>query len=187
MTFTDRNNTLERELDRGERILWKGRPARGIRLRSSDLFMIPFSLVWSVLAISNLAPMLISGKADPAFSLVGLLFIVVAIYISVGRFIVDAIVRASTEYAITDRRVIIKSGFFSRKVTTINMNTMPEVSLTEKSNGSGTILFGDTGSWRAPAMSGFYMPGYRQPPALEMIRDVRKAYALLTNARGAAA
>ncbi len=42
---------IERELSSGERLLWSGQPRRGLRLRSSDAFVIPFSLLWCGFAI----------------------------------------------------------------------------------------------------------------------------------------
>ncbi len=42
---------LRGELDSNERLLWSGRPKQGIIFCGSDVFMIPFSLLWGGFAI----------------------------------------------------------------------------------------------------------------------------------------
>ena len=80
---------IERELSAGERLLWSGQPRRGVRLRSSDAFTIPFSLLWCGFAIFWEASVVTKG-APFSFMLWGIPFVVVGFYIVFGRFFVDA-------------------------------------------------------------------------------------------------
>jgi len=38
---------VSQALERGERLLWVGATQRGFKLRSADIFLIPFSLFWA--------------------------------------------------------------------------------------------------------------------------------------------
>src|SRR5262245_56900012 len=152
--------SIDKELRANERVFWRGKPATGIRLRGSDAYLIPFSLLWGGFAIFWEASVLTIPKDQPVgfvFPLFGIPFVLVGLYFIFGRFIFDARSRAKTEYAVTNQRVIIKSGLFSRKIKSLNLNSMPEISFTEKSNGSGTITFGEsTSPWGM--MRGFNAP-----------------------------
>jgi hypothetical protein len=39
------------ELASGERVIWTGRPLPGVRFRSSDALLVPFSLMWGGFAV----------------------------------------------------------------------------------------------------------------------------------------
>ncbi len=166
------------ELAGGERLLWAGQPRQGIVLRPSDAFMIPFSLFWGGFAIFWEAGVIASG-APWFFVLWGIPFVVVGLYLIVGRFFWDARRRSRTFYALSDQRVIIISGGTSRKVTSLNLRTLSDISLTEKSDGTGTITFGPThplAGWG----NGTTWPGAPQgPPSFEMISDAKDVSSLV--------
>jgi hypothetical protein len=165
----------------GERLLWQGHPRGGIRLRGIDLYLIPFSLVWCGFVVMAASAVLFAPKKPSFEALPLLLFVFVGLHMLIGRFVVDAIRRKNTAYALTSRRAIIAVDFFGRRVQSINLQALPEVSLTEKSNGSGTITFGalQSLSW------GRYNPwtGSSSQPAFEMIEDVRNVSDLIDKQR----
>lgn len=145
---SDVKQIVRRELDRGERLIWAGSPKKGIVFRSTDVFMIPFSLMWGGFAIfwEFTALNSLPEDADPfayIFPIFGLPFVAIGLYLIFGRFFHDSIRRGKTYYGLTDQRVIIVSGIFNKSVKSLNLESLADISLTEKSDLSGTITFGN--------------------------------------------
>src|SRR5215216_2075689 len=113
---------LASELATSEKMVWFGQPRQGIALRGVDAFFIPFSLLWGSFAIFWEVSTFVIG-APVFFSLFGFIFVVIGIYLIIGRFFVDAKQRTQTFYAVTNDRVIIVSGLFSRTVKSIDLKT----------------------------------------------------------------
>jgi hypothetical protein len=180
-------SAIENELDSGERLLWKGRPRPGIRLRGSDVMLIPFSLLWAGFALfwEYMAVVKIP-KNDPVgwlFPLFGVPFVLFGIYIVVGRFFLDAKLRDSTEYALTNRRAIIVTNLFGRKIRSVNLQTSPEISFTETADRNGTITFGSAPYYGWGMQRNLWFPGMGSQPAFEMIDDVRSVYDMIESAK----
>jgi len=181
------DSTVENELRAGERLLWKGRPRSGIKLRGSDVFLIPFSLLWGGFAIFWEASVLthVPGNTPIAllFPLFGVPFVLLGLYLIFGRFLVDAKRRERTEYALTNQRAIIATGVFGRKIRSIDYRLIPDTTITEKSDMSGTIAFGESAqpSW---GMQRGPFPGMEpHPSAFEMIENVRNVYEIIQKAK----
>lgn len=176
---------VQRELRSDEQLIWSGTPGRGLRLRSSDALMIPFSLLWGGFAIfweySVLFGLDPSGRPLPSpepffMKLWGIPFVVVGLYLIVGRFFSDAFQRARTIYAVTDQRILVLTQGFSKRLRSLPLRTLPEMTLDEKSDGSGTITFG-TSTFGAGAF-GTSRRGER-PPAFEFVERVRNVHDLI--------
>jgi hypothetical protein len=175
----EQEQLLRSELSRYEKLLWWGQPAAGLRLRPSDAVMIPFSLMWGGFAIFWEVAVLTISDSPGFFPLFGIPFVVIGLYLIAGRFFADAAIRARTYYALTDRRVIIVTGFFSRTVRSVNLRTAPEIGLREMRNGLGTVSFaspvtGRDRSWNHSGPDGMS----RLVPAFELITDARRVYEL---------
>lgn len=140
MSGVDIEQSLRPELAPGERLLWSGQPAQGIRLRVADALLIPFSLLWGGFAIYWEVSVL-SMEAPGFFALWGIPFVLVGLYIIFGRFLTDAAVRKRTYYGLTNRRILIVSGLFSRTVRSLELRTLPEINLRD-GGATGTITFG---------------------------------------------
>ena len=159
---------IRRALSPGEQVLWTGNPVQGMRLRPSDWVMIPFSLMWCGFVVFwNVG---VWNDHAPLFARAwGLPFLAFGIYFLVGRFVVDAISRSRTVYALTDQRVLIVRNLFSQKTTSLSLASLPQINLTERSNGYGDILFGYQSSTWDPRMN----PGSQPSLMWEGIPGVR--------------
>src|SRR5262245_18278787 len=103
---------LAGELAPSEKVLWSGQPRRGLALRGTDAYFIPFSLAWGGFGIVWETTVVVS-KAPLFFALFGLIFVVAGLYLIFGRFIVDAMQRARTVYAVTGDHIVIVTGLFT--------------------------------------------------------------------------
>ena len=178
---------LQRELSTGESLLWSGRPQQGAILRGSDAFMIPFSLLWGGFAIFWEYSAYTSG-APAFFLLFGSVFVVFGLYFIFGRFIADSLKRRSTYYGVTNDRVVILSEFPVRKVKSLNLRTLSDITFSNKSDSTGSITFGPQ-ALMASWMGGMSWPGMGQyqSPEFELIKNVKTVYEIVRDAQKKAA
>jgi hypothetical protein len=129
----------------GERILWSGRPAQGLRFTGRDVFLVPFSLFWGGFAVFWEVSAVTQPKSDVFLSLWGIPFVLIGLYFIAGRFLVDAWIRAGMFYAVTNKRVLISRSWPFGKFTALSLDRLPDANLSESSGGRGTIRFGEAG------------------------------------------
>jgi hypothetical protein len=163
----------------GEHLLWTGRPKQGVLFTGTDIFLIPFSLIWSGMVVSFLflpGP----GGPDGITTVVLTAFVGLGFYMLVGRFIVDAWVRREVRYAVTDRRVLIARPEPFSKFTALKIRQLPELDLNERGNGQGTIRFGAPASmWRADGGWSGWTPVFDPVPQFLAIDDARQVFDLI--------
>jgi len=167
----------------GERMLWSGEPGQGLYLQTSDIFLIPFSLLWCGFAI--FWTMSASSMGAPAFfDLWGLMFVVIGLYFVFGRFLVDMWVRSGAHYMVTNRRILIdRGGLFSRQ-TAVSLADLPPVSLRVRGSGRGTIRFGESvGVWGRGNGFGVWSPSLDPTPQFILIENAQSVFDLINRAR----
>ena len=167
----------------GERIVWSGRPGKGIIITARDTFLIPFSLVWFGFTVFWESSVWNEEGAPSFFILWGAMFMTVGLYMVVGRFVGDAWVRSRTSYALTDQRVLIMRSAPITKFSSVSLARLPELELIERSNGRGTIRFGQQASMFGGRQSfGIWSPALDPVPQFLMIDDVRRVFDLAQQA-----
>ncbi len=183
MLSRDAREKIKAQLSSGETLLWAGAPRRGIIFRESDWLLIPFSLAWGGFAMFWTFSVISIG-APWSFILVGALFVVIGLYLIVGRFIYDATVRKHTYYAVSSDRVVILSEFPTSSSSSIALSTLMDLSFNSKPDRSGTITFGAYHPMYR-TFAGFNWPGARiyRPPSFEFIDDVKSVYDIVQKAK----
>jgi hypothetical protein len=172
---------ITRELSGGERLLWSGKPRQGMFLRREDAIAIPlgalwfgFSCVWELQALK-------SGK--PFMILWGVPFVLIGLYIFVGRFFWEEYVRRNTYYGLTERRAILVQKGLRSNVRSVAFVDMLEISFSEGPGDRGTITFGpeaEDSGWSNDSRK-------RRPPELIQIENGREVYDRILRLKGEAA
>jgi hypothetical protein len=135
-------NALGKYLLKDERILWSGKPAQGFLLTGRDWFLIPFSLLWAGFAVFWESSV-IAAQGPLFMKLFGAPFVLLGLYFTLGRFLLDARLREGTEYVLTNKRLLIHRSAPFLKFTALSLDRLPEASLSEGADGRGTIRFGE--------------------------------------------
>jgi hypothetical protein len=172
-------SVLARDLTQDEEFIWAGRPKQGIHLSPSDFVLIPTSLVWAGFAVFWEGSV-ISAHGPFHFRLLlcllGVPFVLMGAYITVGRFFVDERSRARTFYGVTNRRALIATEGWTRKLTSVDLLNCTEVSLEERANGVGTIFLGRRSPTAFFENASWPMKQTSEPPAFRRIAGVRNVF-----------
>ena len=120
----------------------------------------------------------LASDAPAFFALWGIPFVLMGLYLTVGRFFADSYRRRRTTYALTARRIIVRSGATTQS---LDLATLATMSLREHSSGLGTITFGSPLFPMAFASSSW--PGAKGPPEFTQIPDARRVYDRIRDAQ----
>jgi hypothetical protein len=161
---------------KGEKIVWWGQPAQGLLLTSKDWFMVPFSLLFAGFAVFWESTVLNATNSPTIMKLWGVPFLLAALYLVIGRFLVDAWARRGITYAVTDKRILIHRSTPFAKFTVLTFDQLPSVNLIERSTGRGTIRLGqDQPAWANHGYSG-WSPAFDPTPQFIAIEDARRVF-----------
>jgi len=193
MVINEASHIIQSELGPKEQFLWAGVPRKGFALRKSDAMMIPFSIMWGGFAIFWEVGVLRTSN-ELFMKLWGIPFVVIGLYMMVGRFFVDIWWRDRTYFGLTNERVIIViKGLFGKEVRSLDLRTLHEMTIDEQNNGNGTITFGVSAPPVRETHRSFRLSSLSQAdknenseqyyPAFEIIADAKSVYNLIRQAQ----
>ena len=168
------------DLGAGERLLWSGAPKQGVVWRATDVVMVPFSLMWGGFALFWEITAL--RHAPLFFALWGVPFVVIGLYITVGRFFYDAWRRSHTYYGLTNQRAIVATRTPAPALRSYALASLTNVVLQERGNGSGSILLGPGGA-PTPWMRQTGMLSTHVENSFEMIPDAKRVFDMIGDAQ----
>ncbi|MEV4055463.1 PH domain-containing protein [Amycolatopsis sp. NPDC049688] len=122
----------------GERVLWAGEPVQRPLYVAADGVIAPAGLVLAAAALWFLLVKEPTGAALVATVVV----LVVGCYGAVGRSVVRYLALGRTTYAVTDSRIIARSGLFRQKERASELAGLPAPVLKPGPSRTGTIGFG---------------------------------------------
>ena len=155
MEYENDYSWAKQSLDPGESILWYGRPRRFSPFTRNDLIEIPVNLValgfftfweWAVVKhvpLSTDNTLLFSVGA--LFRLIGLAFMLTALYHLFGRLIRRHYLLKRTSYVITNRKILRSQ---KDKVDLLQGEALSDYSIREHRDGLKSIVFDNTAAKR---------------------------------------
>lgn len=183
----DSETVIGAELGSGERLLWAGPARTGIIIRPQDWPQIVFGLAWCAMIGLAIGAMVMDPQPGAPIAMVFFgSFMLVGLYLMGGRLLIDRWRRSRTHYGISSERVLIVQGSTYKTVRSLNLDTLPEVVLVEKPNGSGTITFGPLSPWMAwNSGMDWTGSGWTMVAQFELPNDARRVYEIIREARRA--
>lgn len=164
------------KLQPGEQLIWSGHPITGVEGQLADFWLVPLGLLLAGYALHWMWSAQAAGGYSA--SLLGVPLLLVGLYLAGGRLLYRAHQRAHTAYFITSERVLIQSGLLFKQATSFDLNRLPPLTLVEKPDRTGTILFGTSHS-RYAALARVGWPGVPQVPQFARVPEVRQVYSRL--------
>jgi hypothetical protein len=128
----------EIELQPGERVLWAGEPVQRPFYVAADGVIAPAGLVVAVAAVWVLLAKEPAGLASAG----AVVALVLGLYAAVGRSAVRYLALGRTTYAVTDSRIIARTGLFRQKERASALAGLPAPVLKPGPSRTGTITFG---------------------------------------------
>ena len=130
------SDILERNLLKGEKILWSGKPAvRNLATHSNKLHVVG-SIFCGIVLLFMLS-------VGVLFALCGLIFIGIGYYATVGRFKIEREEKEKTLYAVTNKRILIFKVTNREEVVKKFISEIKNIDISISNDGIGTIRFGE--------------------------------------------
>lgn len=138
----EQSNPLLREIEPGETFVWHGKPELWPFVMMGPLnkfVLVPFSVFWAGFFIF-IEVQMIAARSTIGATLV-FPFVVLGLYLVVGRFLAGIRCWKNTFYLVTNRRIIIQTGTLWLRIIRLDLSAVPSVTLQIVRAGIGHVNF----------------------------------------------
>ena len=131
----------------GEQLIWSGKPKKKAFIINKSLIMLPFALLWLAFDTFFIIMITSSGAIEHMLFFIIPFFLIhlMPVWIWLGNVVTANKRWKNTKYYVTDKRIIIKNGFFAENYQTIYYKDIRNVNLSigliDKMLGVGDIHF----------------------------------------------
>ena len=158
-------------LTAGETILWRGKPKRSAFIASKSLTLLPIAVIWLILDLGFIGNAFQSG--DMLYFMIPFFALhLMPVWIWLGSTVTAGRRWKNTNYYVTNRRIIIQSGFFAINETSLFYkdlrNAQLRIGLLDHLFHTGDIVF-DSGTI-------LYNNKQQKGPVLEDLENPQEVY-----------
>ena len=164
---------LKEHTNNGKDLIWTGRPVQGFRFGKQDFFLIPFSLFWCAF-VAVWETMAIVMDAGWLFILWGVPFILIGVYMLIGRFVHDRWYRKYTFYGLTPTTLLVQHP---RKLERFLLSDLQSLDVQEGRNNRGSLSF----STRGAVKSQQYPMVLAMGNTIDSVENVDELYNIIRN------
>lgn len=147
LSFNTSSTNFEHMLTQGEQLIWSGKPKKAAFIINKSLTMLPFALIWLLFDSTFIVAMFSSNmpKESLFFIIPFFAFHLMPVWIWLSNVLTAKKRWDNTQYAVTNKRIIINTGFIGMDYQTIYYKDIKNVNLKvgviDKLLGVGDIHF----------------------------------------------
>jgi hypothetical protein len=119
------NDVISQILLPEEKLIWTGQPKKGIVFEFVDVFKTIYMAILSCVVFVGVY--LLSSISYFLAIPVAVLFFSACFLLGIGRFFIDAKLRQQTYYGITNKRIIIISKLYPKKIQSVYFSSKPKI------------------------------------------------------------
>ncbi len=122
---------IKEVLTQGEELLWSGRPKKSAFIINKTVTMLPIAIVWLALDLSFIIPIFSAGLFGQTWFFMIPFFAIhlMPVWIWLGNVLTAKKKWDRTQYAVTDRRIIIQTGLWGMNYESIFYKDISNVQL----------------------------------------------------------
>lgn len=184
-SFVNEGSKIESLINKDETVIWRGKPKKNAYILNQVLGMLPFALLWLLFDGAFIAFFFIGnvweelGTGGTIGIIIFFALHLIPVWVWFARLFTSNRKWKLTEYAITDKRVIIKGGFFGSSYKSIMYteitNVQFHVGLIDRLTHVGDIII-NTSSGPSYENGSTYVNGRNISIPAESIIDIENPH-----------